>query len=234
MKECTRCGEKGIVKLDYVKKWYCKDCFNRIIEKRFKAYIRQHGLFDPKDRVLVSMSPNASGAACAHLMSKIKEKMPDLKVKGLYINLHFRPYSDKAEKMFKKNDYGIPIIYRDLNVDSCESCRQRRANALFSTFRKDKYKTIITSRDANGKTLCYLSSFFKKKIPPTTRVMEPMSRISRKESKIYCDFNGLQFLGDCPRRNDFEKSVKKLVERVEDRIPGAMLAFVKSVDEILY
>ncbi|MBR9678454.1 MAG: hypothetical protein GOU97_04160 [Nanoarchaeota archaeon] len=230
--DCKNCGKKASAVLDYEKKWYCKDCFIKIIEKRFKAYISQHGGFEPKDSVLVSLSPHASGVACAHLIGKLKAQMPKLKVKGVYINLHYRPYSDKAEKMFRKNDYGIQVIFRNLNPKTCESCRDRRAKAINQIMKKDKYKKLVTGRDADSKTIQYLSNFFQKKVPENTGSLEPMSRISRKEARIYCQLNRLKFVGDCPHREKYEKMIKKMIDRVEKRIPGAMLAFAKAIGEL--
>ena len=71
-----RCGKRAI----YYRKWeghaYCKECFSRQLEKRFRKTVSKSKLLKKGDKIAVALSGGKDSAVLLYLMHSISKDIP--------------------------------------------------------------------------------------------------------------------------------------------------------------
>ncbi len=101
MVNCS-CGAKAIYTRKYEGNSYCSTCFKDQFEKRVKKTIREHGLVEKNDVVVVGLSGGKDSSVSLALMKKIFGNRPDIRIIAVSIDEGIEHYRDKSLEVTKK------------------------------------------------------------------------------------------------------------------------------------
>ncbi len=97
------------------------------LEKKFRAVVRDHGLFRPGDRVLAGLSGGPDSTALVVLLAGLRPILP-IRLAALHVNHGLRPAAataaDEAHAQQVCRDLGVPLSIRRLDVQRVAQARR--------------------------------------------------------------------------------------------------------------
>lgn len=206
----------------------CKNCFNKIQQRRLSEAVKKYRMFGPEDRVGILLSGGKDSATLAHLF---KKTFPEVYFQGLYLNLGIKYYSDLAQRAVEQlcERLSIPLFVYDLRAEKgfsiddfvlttfkdkiCSVCGTIK-RYLFSKVARELGLTVIaTGHHLDDLLSTYLTLFFNgdfisiKRLAPVNlplfhgqaKKIKPLYQIPEKEIFFYAVLNELPLEGcACP------------------------------------
>lgn len=222
-KVCKLCSkEVPVVKLTNQNLKLCKECFNRIQEKRVKEVVEKYKMFDMNDNIGIYLSGGKDSLSLAFILKKI---FPDYNFKAIFLNLGIKHFSDYSQKIVEEfsNNLKLPLYVYNLqqkegfSIDDfvftkfknkiCSVCGTIK-RYLFSKIAKELKLTVIaTGHHMDDLVVTYLDLFFTGDFLSISRLypvnqplyegqakkVKPLCKIPEEEIFYYASLNGITF-----------------------------------------
>lgn len=220
-KFCNLCKKEiPIVRLTTQNLKLCKECFNKIQEKRLLEAVKKFKMFSPEDRIGIFLSGGKDSATLAHLLKRL---YPNYQIFGIYINLGIKYYSAYAQKaveelcakltlplyiynLAERDKFSIDeFIFTNFRYKICSVCGTIK-RYLFSKIARELELTVIaTGHHLDDLISTYLTLFLNgdfisiKRLHPVNpplfqgqaKKVKPLYAIPEKEIFYYAILNEL-------------------------------------------
>lgn len=181
--------------------------------KAVEKVIRNYGMLQTGDSVLVGLSGGADSVCLCHLLWRLQERL-GISVRALHVNHGIRGEEADRDEHFCKafcEKFEIPLeIYRCSVPDECaktkegtEECARRLRYAAFEQFSKENEKiaTAHTANDNAETVLLHMARGTGLKglcgIPPVRgKIIRPLIETERAQTEAYCEKEHLGFVTD--------------------------------------
>lgn len=101
-KKCSECKKPAVIFRKYEGRALCKQHFKRSLESKVKLTIRKNKMLDSKDRICVALSGGLNSGVAAHVLNKITEPRPDVKLFALHVDEGVKGFSNPSRKAAEK------------------------------------------------------------------------------------------------------------------------------------
>lgn len=187
---CKYCKTKTVFvnRINNVK--YCKSCFIRYFERKFRKTIRVNRLVKEKDKLLVACSGGKDSTVALYLLNKIFRKRN--KIEALIVdpsigeytktNLkNLREFCEKYEiklneKSFRE-EFGYGLCYiksllrkKGYEYTGCAICGVLRRYIINKFARERKFSLVVTGHNLDDEAESFLMNIFKNKMDVTARL----------------------------------------------------------------
>ena len=200
------CGSKAIYTRKYEGNSYCSTCFKDQFEKRVKKTIREHGLVEKNDVIVVGLSGGKDSSVSLALMKKIFGDRPDIKIIAVSIDEGIEHYRDKSLEVTKeltkrlgvehyivrfKSNLGKSIddVMADKaqgankNLNSCTFCGVFRRYLLNRAARELGATKVCTGHNMDDEAQAVLINYLKGDLKRLAR-MGPSPALKKNEKFI--------------------------------------------------
>ena len=259
---CNNCGNKAV----YYRKWegfaYCKDCFSRQLEKRFRRTMSKNKLLKKGDKVAVALSGGKDSAVLLYLMHSISKDIP-IEIFAMSIEEGIKNYRDKsleeARRLTKslgvkhftfsfKKEFGITIDSLK-GKKTCTYCGVFKRYILNKESRELGANKLAIGHNLDNEAQSVIMNFMRGDFSRFQRIgaypiliedskfvarIQPIRDIPEDEIKLFAEINKIPFLGGrCPYSYDnLRRDVMNALNRLERKYPGTKLQIVNFYDRI--
>jgi len=180
------CNNKPIFELSAGEK-LCKTHFTEYFENKVFKTIRQFDLIGKEENLGLARSGGKDSLTLLHILKKLSEKNPKLKLTAIAINEGIEGYRDKslitAENFCKKNDvelnvysyekeFGMPLddMLKILDVKPCTICGIFRRYLLNKKSKELKFTKLATGHNLDDECQSIMMNQFKNNIQASARL----------------------------------------------------------------
>ena len=192
------CNNKPIFELSAGEK-LCKTHFTEYFENKVFKTIRQFDLIGKEENLGLAISGGKDSLTLLHILKKLSEKNPKLKLTAIAINEGIEGYRDKslitAENFCKKNnvelnvysyekEFGMPLdkMLKVLDVKPCTICGIFRRYLLNKKSKELKFTKLATGHNLDDECQSIMMNQFKNNIQASAR-LGPMVGINNSTIK---------------------------------------------------
>lgn len=249
---CRRCKSKAVVHLRAFRLSLCSNCYVEWFERRLKRTINRFNLLSENDRVLVAVSGGKDSLSLWFALNKLGYRSDALYI-NLGINEgNYSPFSQqKCEEMSKR--IGARLIIIDMKKDTgvsipetkdirskCSTCGMVKRYFMNSIALAEGYTVLATGHNLDDECASLLSTVLRwdlgylgrqdinlPEMNGFVRKVKPFAFFSEKEVLTYTLLHRINYIyEECPYSRDATSIVyKEVLNRVENRSPGAKLRF---------
>ena len=184
--------------------------------EKFKLFVRENGLIEPGDRVILAVSGGPDSVCLAHLFWRLKKSLP---IDLLIVNMDhgLRAASGKETKKVQRlgRELNIPVVVKNIKVSEAAATggisletagRNLRYHTLSSIAREQGFNVIATGHNANDNAETVLMWLIRgtgseglSGIPVVragegdTRIVRPILTLTREEIIAYLRRQKLTF-----------------------------------------
>jgi len=256
------CGKRAI----YYRKWeghaYCKECFSRQLEKKFRKTVSKNKLLKKGDKIAVALSGGKDSAALLYLMHNISKDIP-IELFAISIDEGIKNYRDKsleeARRLTKKlgvkhyifsfkKEFGIAID-KLKGKKTCTYCGVFKRYLLNKKSRELGTNKIAIGQNLDNEAQSVIMNFMRGDFSRFQRLgaypiliedpkfiarIKPIRDIPEEEIKLFARINELPFLGGrCPHSYDnLRRDVLNALNKLEKKYPGTKLQIVNFYDRM--
>lgn len=200
---CKNCKSNPVFKNKINKVQYCRGCFIKYFEKKFRKTIRMNQLIGKNDKILVAASGGKDSTVVLYLLNKIFGDRN--KVEAITIDPAIGDYAKQNLKNVKefckinkiklyersfRDEFGYGLCYiRDLlkkkgyDYTGCAVCGVLRRYILNKFARKNKFNLVATGHNLDDEAESFLMNVFKNKMKVSAR-LGPRTGIFKVKSFI--------------------------------------------------
>jgi len=255
---CSRCHvRKATLRLGYARISLCEECLVKFVERKVERTLREYGMIERGDKLLVALSGGKDSSALLHI---IKGLVPDVKLTCLHIDLGVEGFSEqcrlKAEELASQEGVELEVVeLRDFlgctmselasrRGKACSPCglarryilnyygNLRRATKIATGHNLDDVLAVLWDLYVAGDLLEAI------KLQPVTRLVhpkalpriKPLIELTDLELKAYVDVRALPYSSaQCPlgRESKLNRR-KKLIDTIESMRPSFKHTFFKT------
>ena len=256
------CGKTAV----YYRKWeghsYCKDCFSKQLEKRFRKTVSKNKLLKKGDKIAVALSGGKDSQVLLYLMHRISRAM-QIKLFGISVEEGIKNYREKsirqAKKLTKKlgirhytisfkKDFGVTIDSLK-GKKTCTYCGVFKRYLLNREARKLGANKLAIGHNLDNEAQSLLMNFIRGDFSRFQRIgaypiviedkkfiprIKPIRDIPEAEIKLFAELNKLPFFGErCPHSYDnLRRDVLNSLNRLEKKYPDIKLQIVNFYDNL--
>jgi len=248
---------KASLRLSYARMSLCDECLVKFVERKVERTLREYGMIEQGDKLLVALSGGKDSSALLHI---IKGLAPDVKLTCLHIDLGIEGLSEqcrlKAEELASQEGVELEVIeLRDFlgssiselalqHKKACSPCGLARRYIL-NYYGCLRGATKIATGHNLDDVLAVLWDLYVAgdlleavKLQPVTRSVhpkalpriKPLIELTDFELKAYVDIKALPYSpAQCPfgRESKLNRR-KKLIDVIESMNPSFKHTFLKT------
>jgi tRNA(Ile)-lysidine synthase TilS/MesJ len=258
--KCLHCGRKAVYELRYSGHWVCERHFIDLFERRVKKTIRQGGLLDKDDTVLVGLSKGRSSLVALKVLNDILRMNPNAKLLAATVDTGLpkkdvKVLKDYCRMLGVEHHLLIPEMSKvpkgghvgrgtmDLKGGDC-----LYVFGILEDFAKDiGAKKLATGENLDFEiTMAFVDilsgnagEVFGGKINPGDKHTKSVPRIKvlreclEDEVIVYAKLMNLPLVNERQPscRGEYQGTAKKLLDSLEENHPGSKYQMLRSVDE---
>ena len=193
------CNEKPIMNLPAGEK-LCKMHFTDYFEAKVFKTIRQFDLFDKEENLGIAISGGKDSLSLLHILKKLPEQNPKIKLTAIAINEGIHDYRDKslatAQNFCDKNgiklhtysyeeEFGMPLddMLKALDVKPCTICGIFRRYLLNKKSRELGFTKLATGHNLDDECQSILMNQFKNNVRASAR-LGPKAGLNNKNKNF--------------------------------------------------
>jgi tRNA(Ile)-lysidine synthase len=195
------------------------------VEKRVEAFIREHGLIEPRGDVTVFVSGGADSTCLWHVLRGLSYR-----VSALHVAHGLRGAESDEDARFCVRSFGAEVV---------EACVSETQSSLEARLRELRYALATDRLRATGHTasdqvesalLGLVASGAPQRIKRKREdgVVRPLLSVWREETRAWCDERGLSYREDSSnpdtKRGLIRDEILPLLERLDPRARASLLA----------
>jgi tRNA(Ile)-lysidine synthase len=222
--------------------------------QRFKEYIADEKLFQPKDRLLLAVSGGVDSIALCELC---KQAGFDFVI--AHCNFQLRGAESDSDETFVKSlgvKYGVEVLVKKFDTSTYVSTSKKGIQEAARDLRYEWFNELlgqlstvnrqlflVTAHHANDNIETILMNFFKGTginglhgiLPKQGKIIRPLLFAKKEELKAFAEANKLQFVEDASNatdkytrnyfRNQLIPDLQKVFPAVEDNLMGNIQRF---------
>jgi uncharacterized protein (TIGR00269 family) len=252
--KCRRCGKHALVDLKSHNTAFCRDCFLLYVERQVERAVREHRMFNGKDRLLVCVSGGKDSIVLWDLLLRM-----GYNADGLHIDLGIEGYSEhsrlKTEAFAEQHqarlitialaEHGmaVPDVARRKRRAECSVCGTIKRHFFNRTAVEQGYDVVATGHNLDdeagrllGNLLHWQWNYLAKQSPVLPAVgdslvkkVAPLCRLSERETAACALLAGIDYvLEECPlSRGATSLHYKQVMNLLEDWMPGTKSSFYR-------
>ncbi|NDV45961.1 tRNA 2-thiocytidine(32) synthetase TtcA [Paludibacter sp. 221] len=225
------------------------------IQSRFNKAIRDYGLIDDGDHLLVGLSGGKDSLALTELLGeRMKVFSPKFKVSAVHVSVENIPYKSDLDFLRSYSEgFNIPFVHRvtrydestDTRKSNCFLCSWNRRKVLFDTAKELGCNKIVLGHhlDDMVETLL-LNMFFQGAMgtmPPKLKmtkfdmtIIRPMALIPESGvSELARIRNYPKQIKNCPFEKESSRTkIKELIKQVEQWHPSVRQSIAAAMENI--
>lgn len=133
-----RCGKQPVYFRRYEGLYYCKGCFIKSFEKKFKKTLSKYRLVNHGDVIVCGVSGGKDSSVLIYLMSKVFEKRKDIKIIAVTVDEGISGYRKETIDLSRKLCKSINVEHR------VYSFKESLGSSLDDQLKKTKAKDYCT------------------------------------------------------------------------------------------
>ena len=156
--KCSFCGLDAVYFKRTSSEYFCKKCFTKYVERKFKKLIRKYGMIKKNDVIAIGVSGGKDSSVMLYLLSNILKKRSDIKYFAILIDEGIKDYRTISIKYIKDlcKRVSIPLhifsFKKELNVTIDKvSIKHKKTCTYCGVFRR--YLLNKKSREMNANKL---------------------------------------------------------------------------------
>lgn len=196
---CKKCLTEPVMELNNAKK-LCKNCFFKYFEKKVFRTVSKYKLIDHEDKIVVGVSGGKDSLTTLYLLSKIQQKMREIKLEALLIDEGIKGYRDEtiedAKKFCKEHKIKLHIVsfkkevgdtldnlIPKLNEKACNICGTFRRYLLNKKARELKANKLATGHNLDDESQSIIMNTFRNQVFVNAR-LGPITGILKDKNFI--------------------------------------------------
>jgi tRNA-5-methyluridine54 2-sulfurtransferase len=250
--KCRVCRGPAVIDIRRHNAAFCGDHFVHHCQEQVRRALKDHGMVQPGERVLVAVSGGKDSLALWDLLTDL-----GCAADGLYLGLgigeysgasghHARAYASERGLKLHEVDLGadlgftVPAAAAATRRAPCGACGLSKRH-LFNTFALDHgYDVVATGHNLDDEAAVLLGNVLRWETgylgrqhpvlaaaPGFARKVKPLYRVGEREMAAYCVVRGIDYqVEECPMAaGNRHLGFKEVLNALEDRSPGAKAAF---------
>jgi uncharacterized protein (TIGR00269 family) len=246
--KCTVCKAPAVMDVRRHNANFCRDHFLRLCRDQVARAIKDHGMLDPDDRVLVAVSGGKDSLAVWDILLEL-----GYRVDGLYLGLGIGDYSDasgEAARAFATGR-GLHLLEVDLPADHgfdiptgakaakrvpCSACGLSKRHLFDEAARRHGYDVVATGHNLDdeaavlfGNVLHWQTDYLGRQQPVLParhgfpKKVKPLVRLGERETAAYCVLKGIDYIvEECPMaEGNKHLGYKDALNAIEVTSPGS-------------
>ncbi|ADC88670.1 PP-loop domain protein [Thermocrinis albus DSM 14484] len=251
MRRCVKCKEKASIYLPHHRLSLCSQHYVEWFEERVQRTIKQFGMMEKRDRVLVAVSGGKDSLSLWQVLHRL-----GYEADGLYIDLGIGDYSAKSKELCKKfsERIGRKLHIVDLSQElstipqikqldsrpACSFCGSIKRYYMNLYAKKLGYTVVATGHNLDDETAVLLSNvlswnlqYLERQTPLLeekdgfVRKVKPLCLLTERETALYAVVTNIDYIEEeCPfAENATSIDYKKIMAQIEEKSPGTKLRF---------
>jgi tRNA(Ile)-lysidine synthase TilS/MesJ len=225
------------------------------LDAKFKKAVRQYGLIQENDRILVGLSGGKDSLALLELFVRLRKTWGvKFDLMAVHINIEDIPY--QADVNYLKSfceSFDIPFLYRQSNFSNdenqhksiCFLCSWHRRKELFNISKELKCNKIALGHHLDDITQTLLMNLFYQgsftTMPPILKTIKvdaafirPLTLIREYEIEKLSQLNKYQIIKTvCPFENESSRhTVKKMLSELEINHPDVHQNILNAMENV--
>jgi tRNA-5-methyluridine54 2-sulfurtransferase len=245
--KCTVCKAPAVIDVRRHNANFCTEHFLRLCRDQVAKAIKDFGMIDPADHVLVAVSGGKDSLAVWDILLQL-----GYQADGLYLGLGIGDYSDAsgaAARAFAA-DRGLHLREVDLPRDHgfdiptgssaarrvpCSACGLSKRHLFDDAARAGGYDVVVTGHNLDdeaavlfGNVLHWHADYLGRQLPVLPardgfpRKVKPLVRLGEREMAAYCVLRGIDYIvEECPMAaGNKHLGYKEALNAIEAASPG--------------
>lgn len=180
------CNKKPIIQLP-AGEALCKNHFNDYFEKKVFKTISKYNLIEKEENIGIALSGGKDSLTLLHILKKLSEKNPKIKLSAIAINEGIESYRDdtllSAKDFCQKNniqlkiysyenEFGMPLddMLKILDVKPCTICGIFRRYLLNKKSKDNGFTKLATGHNLDDEAQSIMMNQFKNNIQASARL----------------------------------------------------------------
>lgn len=246
--KCRVCSGPAVIDIRRHNANFCPEHFLKLCRDQTAKAIKQFGMLEPDDRVLVAVSGGKDSLAVWDILHEL-----GYATEGFYVGLGIDDYSETSEHHARAfaAERGLTLHTEDLRRDHgfdvpngsraakrapCSACGLSKRHLFDEAARRGEYDAIVTGHNLDdeaavlmGNVLHWHTDYLARQAPllPARagfpKKAKPLVRLTERETAAYCLLRGIDYLVDeCPMAvGNKHLSYKAALNDIERDSPGA-------------
>ena len=254
------CGNKAIYHRKYEKRFYCKKCFIRSIEKKFMKTAHENKLIKFGDKIAVGISGGKDSAVLLYLLNELRKNVP-FEIIAISVDEGIEKYRNDSIEYAKRLtdklgiDHHISSFKEEFSFTDDDLPKETKHCSYCGTFRRyllnKKAKILGANKLAIGHNLddeaqSIMMNFVRNDYSRFQRLgtnssdkklitrIKPLRDIPEKEITLYAILKEIPFFpGECPYSFDnLRREMQTMINDLEKNHPGTKFQIVSFYDKL--
>jgi tRNA-5-methyluridine54 2-sulfurtransferase len=245
--KCTVCKAPAVIDVRRHNANFCTEHFLRLCRDQVAKAIKDFGMIDPAEHVLVAVSGGKDSLAVWDILLQL-----GYRADGLYLGLGIGDYSDASGEAARRfaAERGLHLIEVDLPRDHgfdiptgsaaarrvpCSACGLSKRHLFDDAARTGGYDVVVTGHNLDdeaavlfGNVLHWHADYLGRQLPilPARdgfpRKVKPLVRLGEREMAAYCVLRGIDYIvEECPMAaGNKHLGYKEALNAIEAASPG--------------
>ena len=250
--KCRVCSGPAIIDVRRHNANFCPEHFMRLCRDQTAKSIKQFGMLEPDDRVLVAVSGGKDSLAVWDILLAL-----GYQADGYHLGLGIDGYSETSSRYVHRfaEDRGLTLHTEDLlrhhGFDvlhgsraakrvPCSACGLSKRHLFDEAARQGGYDAVVTGHNLDdeaavlmGNVLHWHTEYLGRQLPVLAaangfpKKIKPLVRLTERDTAAYCLIGGIDYMIDeCPMSvGNKHMSYKAALNDIEYDSPGAKHAF---------
>ncbi|MEM2918525.1 MAG: hypothetical protein QXY62_03395 [Candidatus Altiarchaeota archaeon] len=217
---CSECKKFGaIVKINYMKKSLCRNCFSKFFEGKVSKTIRKENLLKKDDKLAILVSGNVSSMVLLKVLHKLSKRAPKSKLTAILIS----EKNNNSENISKK-------FCKELNVEFEQSEKN-----FYEILSKEKFDKIALPYNLDDQVKNAMLKFIDGdyegivKINENQKIIMPLKNCLYDEILTYAKINKIPFDEEKLKSDD---AVEKILDKIQKKNPGVKFQILRSIESL--
>jgi uncharacterized protein (TIGR00269 family) len=252
MSKCRVCRGPAVIDLPRHNANFCGDHLVQLCRRQVEKAIKDFGMLEPGERVLVAVSGGKDSLAVWDMLLEL-----GYEADGLYIGLGIGEYSGESGEYARafadergvklqtidlrhEHGYDIPTAAKATRRVPCSACGLSKRHLFDSAARDGGYAVVATGHNLDdeaavllGNTLRWDVDYLARQLPvlPSgggfARKVKPLVRLTERETAAWCLIRGIDYqVEECPMAaGNRHLGYKNTLNNLEQASPGTKASF---------